>query len=324
MLLPWERDAPPSNDVPREETVVHLDESEGGAKSAIPAIGEPRGDGGDADPFPCKYCPRSFRERRSLRNHMASVHPDCDEVRSWDEEKLCATKKGKKNEKIDRKRKSSTSDDGGDGKCNEATQQSDGGATQDPGDSDGGLKGPPWTCAICEQTAPSREDGKQLATTRRIFPNEGALLAHQRAKHFGVHLNIKPDWHRRNNGGDGGSAGTNDVENDDHGGEDADPRDGSPSLVGGEPETPCCPICDRQFSMGMDELRHQMEFVPSSSAIARAMVRGIANGGAECVTKPSPFYECAHCSKAFGEVRAKRQHENFCSFRRQGIRFISR
>ena len=257
---------------------------------------------------------------------MASVHPDCDEVRFWDEEKLCATTKSKKKkEKIDRKRKSSTSDDGGYGKCNdEATQQSDGGATQDPGDSDGGLKGPPWTCAICEQTAPSREDGKQLATTRRIFPNEGALLAHQRAKHFGVHLNIKPDWHRRNNGGDGGSAGTNDVENDDHGGEDADPRDGSPSLVGGEPETPCCPICDRQFSMGMDELRHEMEFVPSSSAIARAMVRGIANGGAECVTKPSPFYECAHCSKAFGEVRANRQHENFCSFRRQGIRFISR
>jgi hypothetical protein len=85
-------------------------------------------------------------------------------------------------------------------------KQSDGGATQDCGDSDGGLKGPPWTCVICDQAVPSREKGKQLATTRRIFPNKGALLAHQRAKHFGVHLNIKPDWHRQNNGGDGGSA----------------------------------------------------------------------------------------------------------------------
>jgi hypothetical protein len=54
-----------------------------------------------------------------------------------------------------------------------------------------------------------------------------------------------------------------------------------------------------------------MEFVSSSSAIARAMVRGIANGGVECVTKAPPSYECAHCSKVFGEVRAKRQHQNF-------------
>jgi hypothetical protein len=38
----------------------------------------------------------------------------------WDEEKWCATKKGKKKEKIDRKRKSSTSNDGGDGKCKKA------------------------------------------------------------------------------------------------------------------------------------------------------------------------------------------------------------
>ena len=122
MLLPWERDAPPSSDVPCKKTVVHLNELEGGAKLAIPAIGEPRGNGNDADLFPCKYCPRSFRERRSLRNHMASVHPDCYEVRFWDEEKLCATMKSKKKEKIDRKRKSSMSDDGGDGKCNETRQ----------------------------------------------------------------------------------------------------------------------------------------------------------------------------------------------------------
>jgi hypothetical protein len=39
----------------------------------------------------------------------------------WDEEKQCATKKGKKKEKIDRKRKLPTFYDGGDGKCKEAT-----------------------------------------------------------------------------------------------------------------------------------------------------------------------------------------------------------
>ena len=73
--------------------------------------------------------------------------------------------KSKKKEKIDRKRKSSRSDNGGDGKCKEATQQSDGGATPDRGDNDSGLKGPPWTCKISEQTAPSREDGQHRAMT---------------------------------------------------------------------------------------------------------------------------------------------------------------
>jgi hypothetical protein len=38
---------------------------------------------------------------------------------------------------------------------------------------------------------------------RRIFPKEGALLAHQHAKHFGGHLDIKPNWHLQKYGGDG-------------------------------------------------------------------------------------------------------------------------
>jgi hypothetical protein len=80
-------------------------------------------------------------------------------------------------------------------------------------------------CAICIQTTPSWEDGQQLAKTRRIFPNKGALSVHQRAKHFGVHLDIKPNWHLWKYGSNGGLARMNDVKIDDHGGEDADPRE---------------------------------------------------------------------------------------------------
>jgi hypothetical protein len=324
LLLPWERDeSSTGDDVPREKAPAHLREAVRAPDDSAITTFEESKEGDDADPFPCKYCPRSFRERRSLRNHMTSLHPDCDEVRSWDEEKRCAKKK-KKKKKIeeeeggrenDRKRKLSTND-GVDGKFNEATQQSDGGATPNRGDDDG-LPGHPWTCAICEQRM-DRQDGTQRAT-RRIFPNEGALLAHQRAKHFGVHLDIKPDWHRRNDGDDVGSASTNDVENDGDGQEDADPPDGLPTSVGGGMETTCCPICDRRFSKGVDESRHAMEFLPSSSAIAiaMAMARGITNKDMQCVTNPSPFYKCAHCSKVLRDSRALRQHENFCSLRRQ-------
>jgi hypothetical protein len=88
---------------------------------------------------------------------MASVHPNYNKVRLWDKEKWCATMKSKKKEKVNRKRKLSMSNDSGDGKCKEVMQQSDGGATPDRSDNDGGLKSPPWLCTICKQTVPSQE-----------------------------------------------------------------------------------------------------------------------------------------------------------------------
>jgi hypothetical protein len=66
----------------------------------------------------------------------------------------------------------------------------------------------------------------------------------------------------------------------------------------------------------LDVSRHAIEFLPSSSAIAIATARGSTNGDPQHhIMSPSPSYECAHCSKSFAEVRAQRQHENFCSFR---------
>jgi hypothetical protein len=114
-----------------------------------------------------------------------------------------------------------------------------------------------------------------------MFPNKGVLVVHQRAKHFGVHLDIKLNWHLWKYGSNSRSTSMNHVRNDDHGGEDADPRDGLPLLAGRETEMPCCPLCDCQFSMGMDELRHEIKFIPSSLVIARAMAQGITNSGVQ-------------------------------------------
>ncbi len=97
-------------------------------------------------------------------------------------------------------------------------------------------------------------------------------------------------------------AGMNDVKNDNHGGKDTNSWDGLPLLAGGETETPCCPICDHQFSMGMDKLHHKIEFIQSLLAFARTIAQGITNGGMQCVMELSPSYKCVYCSKAFREV----------------------
>ena len=244
---------------------------------------------------------------------MVSVHPDCEEVTSLDAKNQRSTKKLKRKTMNDENRtKLTTSDDGGGWRGHVATEQSDDVSKPECGkNNDGESPGPPWTCALCDERLPM--------TTRRTFPNEGALVAHQRAKHFGLHLDIKPDWHRRNDEDDiAESTGTNDVEIDGHDRKDADLRDDVPSSIGRGTQTPpCCPICDRRFCMGMDESRHVIEFLPSSSAIAMATARGSTKWDLQHRINPSPSYECSHCAKSFGDVRAQRQHENFCSFRRQ-------
>jgi hypothetical protein len=303
LFLPWERDAFSGIDAPRKTDPLHLDGSKSEKESAILNIERTCGNDDDADSFPCQYCPRFFRERRSLRNHMASVHPDREELSSPDaKNQRSRNRKTKKRTNDGNGKMSTTSDDGGRDRCYVATQQSDDGTTPDGGIS----AGPPWTCEICERTAPPREDDKQLPIAkRRTFPNKGALIAHQRAKHYGVHLDIKPDWHCR--------TGAGEVEINGHGQKDADPR---PFPIGGGTEILRCPICDFRFHSELDVSRHAIEFLPSSSAIAIATARGSTNGDPQHhIMSPSPSYECAHCSKSFAEVRAQRQHENFCSFR---------
>ena len=255
--------------------------------------------------FTCKYCNnnKSFREYRSLRNHLLSLHPTCDEMHSLLDTNVTKKKKKKMNNmNNDKKRKSlSTSDkyDEEDDKCQEMTQQQQ---QHEP------LHHCNDTVLICPTTYTC-----SLCDTGRIFPNKDALVSHQRATHFGKHKDIKPDWYRqeddheiRNNDKE---AGGNDIANK--------------SQVNCEMH--CCQICDRQFVTGIDEVIHALEFVPSSSAIAKAIMMERSknvnndNNNISVVIHPtSPvMYKCVYCSKSFTQVRAQRQHENFCSSRQQ-------
>jgi hypothetical protein len=155
------------------------------------------------------------------------------------------------------------------------------------------------TCSICNDD--------------RIFPSMDALLSHQRATHFGVHKDIKPDWYRQH------------EEDDKPGHHNIDTKSQEVNS-----ERPCCSICNRQFVMGMDDVIHALEFVPSSSAIAKAIImehsskNNVANDNNNDVvsavihhTSSPGMYKCVYCSKVFTQLRAQRQHENFCSSRQQ-------
>ncbi|KAL7429778.1 hypothetical protein ACHAXM_001881 [Skeletonema potamos] len=198
------------------------------------------------DPYSCIYCNKSFLEQRSLKNHIICSHPDCDEAFEW-----ATKKKGKK-----RKLK------GSDNLPHEQQQLRSSGE---------GL-----VCKICESQKTEDEP-------TRVFPHKQALLDHERAKHSGVHLDIKPDWYK---GGE---------ENFDGVGE----KDGN--LV--PPSNNSCPICDIKFSSMAERIRHEQDFVPIATTTDSSAVNGASQTS----------FKCSYCSKSFREERAKRQHENFCS-----------
>ena len=89
----------------------------------------------------------------------------------------------------------------------------------------------------------------------------------------GGNQSIKPDWIR--NG-----------------------QDGKSSAAPKGPQTPTglCPICDLTFWSEEDRLCHETEFTPTPPG-----------GDHECIQK------CSFCSKSFRDLRARLQHENFCS-----------
>jgi hypothetical protein len=205
-----------------------------------------------ADPYPCNYCTKSFLEERSLKNHIICSHPDCNEAIAWAQKK----KKGKK-----RKLKGSDSllvDE-------QQEQRSNGGER--------------LICKICESQ--KKED-----EATRVFPHKQALLDHERAKHSGVHLDIKPDWYK------GGEEDCDGV--DKKNGNVTPPSNNSSS----------CPICDMTFSSEADRIRHEQDFVPIATT---------TDSSGETRASQQTSFQCSYCSKSFREERAKRQHENFCS-----------
>ncbi|KAL7496083.1 hypothetical protein ACHAWT_004359 [Skeletonema menzelii] len=203
-----------------------------------------------ADPYPCNYCTKSFVEERSLKNHIICSHPECDEAIAW------AKKKRKKGKKRKMEGKECLPDE------QQQQQRSN--------------EGVRLVCKICDSQ--KKED-----EPTRVFPHKQALLDHERAKHSGVHLEIKPDWYK------GGEESCDEV-NEKNG-------NVAPSSVSS------CPICGLIFSSDTDRIRHEQDFVPTASTDHSPDGNGASQSS----------FQCSYCSKSFREERAKRQHENFCS-----------
>ncbi len=204
--------------------------------------------------FPCTYCSKTFQEHRSLKNHLVSLHPICQEVRMWSIVKF-ETRRRKRQKSGSNNDKHDIIDD----ITNTDMRQSD------------EIQGPQLICSICDSS--------------RRFSNKGALLAHQQAKHFGAHLNIKPDWHHDANVGENNTK------------------------IGGDKGNPSsCPICYKYFLSENDESLHAIEFLPSSAK--QFSFDDSLQSKSSCTG-----YACSYCSRMFGGFRARRQHENFCSLR---------
>lgn len=215
------------------------------------------------------------------------THPDCEEVRAW---------KLEKSKKKNRKRKMKDEAGGDDNiRMQQSNVSNDDSKASTLHSTGAGLRSPTWICTMCKTTR------EQTAT--RTFPHKQALLDHQRAKHFGNHLDIKPDWHH---GGDNVETSKSDEDaNIINPGQGNTPSDGGASATHGS-----CSICDQPYSTEMDKLRHEMIFLPTSSEIAKTVAQRFMNGD---IIQSNNEFKCCHCSKSFRELRAKRQHENFCS-----------
>lgn len=109
----------------------------------------------------------------------------------------------------------------------------------------------------------------------RVFESMQALDAHQRAKH-GENQSIKPDWTR-----------------------DGHERRSRVAPEGPQTSTGHCPICDLTFWSEEDRLCHETEFTPTPTTSSPGGDHGVQT--------------CSFCSKPFRDIRARLQHENFCS-----------
>ena len=232
--------------------------------------------------YSCQYCTKTFREERSLKNHMLNTHPECKEVASW------ATKKKSK-----KKYKASANDKGevvDNYKISEAsTQQSNSDKMLVGISSHGSL----LTCSICKE---QKQSDPMQNSNPRTFPYMQALLDHQKAKHFGSHTDIKPDWcNPENNSEQTPSKDAIAVHN----------QTGNAQKV----ITGTCSVCGIQYSSEAAKLKHELEFIPLPSMQSHQSLQK------ETVHDGTVSFECKYCSKPFRGLRAQRQHENFCATR---------
>ena len=256
-LLPWEQHSDPSD-----------------TKSCGAAEHEQ-----DAFSNICPYCDKSFREERSLKNHMISTHPECKEVVAW------AAEKGRNK----KKRKAADLDNSVHGIEGQGPTQRSNGEMSPKSN----VPGSTITCTIClESNAPTR-----------TFSHLQALLDHQRAKHLGNHSNIKPDWYDYTS-----SNATNDSCSDYANEAVKEFAFGSCSICGVLYSSELKKIKHHtEFVPSTSITSIHGDFRSTKSSNSKSTIDNDLCG--------MPSYNCAHCSKSFRDARAQRQHENFCSIR---------
>mmetsp|Transcript_9407 Transcript_9407/g.19562 ORF Transcript_9407/g.19562 Transcript_9407/m.19562 type:complete len:644 (-) Transcript_9407:91-2022(-) len=279
----------------------------------------------------CRYCDKSFHEARSLKNHLRCCHPDSEEVRaalSKRERKRSNNKR--KNAPTQTQTQTQTQRQGE--KDSMTTDQSNSTKTQPLSETnthhrhhrkdDEIVEGPPWICKYCNE----HTDNDAPVIPPRVFPHKQALLDHQRAKHFGDHVDIKPDWcnkhnhhHQHNRKHHVHDNSSRHLHHRDHPSSNDD--DHHPALLSDSPsitESPhgSCPICNLPFLSEQMKLHHEREFLPSSSSPSSPPPSSSSGKGSSPPSNTSSSSRaCSYCSKPFREVRARRQHENFCSER---------
>ncbi|KAL7488714.1 hypothetical protein ACHAW6_014305 [Cyclotella cf. meneghiniana] len=192
--------------------------------------------------YKCSYCSKSFSEERSVKNHMVNSHPDCKEVAAWDGQK----RKKKKKQTVPSRNGDEPADVGEDWKVN---QQSSGDTSAISNSSGSAI-----VCLICEHQG--RDQSSDVDGARK-FPHLQALLDHQRAKHFGSHAHIKPDWYHHD-------------DNASHNNPKVARNENEKWAVSGESTSffGNCSICDAFYSSELERKLHDLEFIPPSFSTA--------------------------------------------------------
>ena len=144
-----------------------------------------------------------------------------------------------------------------------------------------------YACFLCL----SKKDGKNVP---RVFQSAQALADHEKAKHTAKHDIIKPDWYNVKTSTPQSSVESTQTQlPEDH---NIDGNDDDKSEDHGS-----CEVCGLKFVNRKMKEDHRKVFVPQDV---------LSNHSEEKELRP---FECEYCKKAFRELRAKMQHENFCS-----------
>ena len=200
--------------------------------------------------FSCPHCSKTFRENRSLKNHIKSVHDKTSK----------------------------------DGKIISSFSS--------------------IVCDLCKTNAPN--------ASPRIFTSQEAFMDHKRAKHSGIHTNIKPDWLHQSSTNN--ALGSCKIVTSSSSSNATKTR--NPNIIGS------CQICDLHFFTKEEQTNHFKEFIPrslsnvTSSSLNNSHGKKVDNDLYSIENINAIIHECSICHKRFSDKRALKQHFNVCAERK--------